>query len=178
MTGNSYPKQQYRRPFTHNMQGKLAALADWGVVLQSVYIEFRLQITTPKIRNFASLVQREVVFARKPDGLTLMRDWPWYDKLICKQTYNRISYINKMFFNRSVNCADSSLYQREPCYSFGLKCWFTTEQVREREPILQFIWLAILHRFTDFQSTLSVFAKRPHHHPLLKEGRFAVCLSC
>ena len=34
MTGNSYPKQQYRRHFTHNMQGELAALADWGVVLQ------------------------------------------------------------------------------------------------------------------------------------------------
>ena len=100
-------------------------------------------------------------------------------------------------FNLSVSCADSSLYQREPCYSlglkcwfaakqfyqresycsFGLKCWFTTEQVQERELILRFIWLAILHRFTDFQSTLPVLAKCSHHPPLHREGRFAVCLS-
>ena len=124
------------------MQGELAALAVWGVVKQLVYSKFRLQITAPKIHNFASLVpmghnmQREVVFLGKSEGLTLMRDWPWYDKLICKQTYNRISYVNKMFFNLSVSYADSSLYQREPCYSFGLKCRFATEQVYQREPVL------------------------------------------
>ena len=28
----------------------------------------------------------------------------------------------RKLFNLSVNYADSSLYQREPCYSFGLKC--------------------------------------------------------
>ena len=39
-------------------------------------------------------------------------------------------------FNLSVSYADSSLYQREPCCSFGLKCRFTTEQVYQREPIL------------------------------------------
>ena len=71
--------------------------------------------------------------------------------------------------------AIKQVYQREPCNSFGLKCWFTTEQVQEREPILWFIWLTILHRFTDFQSTLPVFAKRSHHPPLHREGRFTVC---
>ena len=82
----------------------------------------------------------------------------------------------RKLFNLSVSYADSSLYQREPCNSFGLKCWFAIKSVQEREPILRFIWLDILHRFTDFQSTLPVFAKRSHHSPLLKEGRFAVCL--
>ena len=32
--------------------------------------------------------------------------------------------------------ADSSLYQREPCCSLGLMCWFATEQAQQREPIL------------------------------------------
>ena len=73
--------------------------------------------------------------------------------------------------------AIKKVYQREPCYSFGLKCWFTTKQVQEREPILRFIWLAILHRFIDFQSTLPVVAERSHHPSLHREGRFAVCLS-
>ena len=73
-----------------------------------------------------------------------------------------------------IKVADSSLYQREPCYSFGLKCWFKTEKVQERELVLRFIWWAILHRFTDFQSTLPVFAERSHHPPLHREGRFAV----
>ena len=77
-----------------------------------------------------------------------------------------------MLANLSVSYADSSLYQREPCYSFGLKCWFATEQAQERKPILRFIWLAILHRFIDFQSTLPVFAERSYHPPLLKEGKF------
>ena len=44
--------------------------------------------------------------------------------------------------------ADSSLYQREPCCSFGLKCWFTTEQVYQREPVLRFVW------FIDLQGKI------------------------
>ena len=67
----------------------------------------------------------------------------------------------RKLFNLSVSYADSSLYQREPCYSlglkcwfaikqvyqrepcnsFGLKCWFTTEQVQEREPVLLKLWV-------------------------------------
>ena len=169
MTGNSYPKQQYRRPFTHNMQGKLAALADWGVVLQSVYIEFRLQITTPKIRNFASLVQREVVFARKPDGLTLMRDWPWYDKLICKQTYNRISYINKMFTNLSVSYRRQlSLPKRALLLvRFELLIYSQTILPKTADFIENY-------KFISFESTLPVVAKRSHHPPLHREGKFRV----
>ena len=73
--------------------------------------------------------------------------------------------------------AIKQVYQREPCCSFGLKCWFTVKQFYQKQPILWFIWLTILHRFTDSQSTLPVFAKRSHHPPLPKEGRFAVCLS-
>ena len=81
------------------------------------------------------------------------RDWPWYENLICKRTHYRISYVNKMFFNLSVSYADSSLYQREPCNSFGLKCWlFYSEKL--------------------FWATLPVFAKRSHHPPLHREGKF------
>ena len=39
------------------------------------------------------------------------------------------------------------------------------------------VYLIGYHRFTDFQSTLPVIAKRSHHSPLRKEGKFAVCLS-
>ena len=45
------------------------------------------------------------------------------------------------------------------------------------------VYLIGYHRFTDFQSTLPVVAKRSHHPPLhvmpcgYREGRFAVCLS-
>ena len=56
------------------VQGELAALAVWGVVLQIVYIKFLLQIIAPKITDTASLVQREVVFlGEKPEGLTLIQ---------------------------------------------------------------------------------------------------------
>ena len=37
--------------------------------------------------------------------------------------------------------AIKQVYQREPCNSFGLKCWFTTEQVQEREPVLLKLWV-------------------------------------
>ena len=104
-------------------------------------LKFRLQITTPKFRNFASLVQREVVFCKKN-----RRDWLWYDNLICKRTYKRISYINKIFSISQSADADSSLYQREPCCSLVLKCWFTTKQVYLREPVLQFVIDACLYR--------------------------------
>ena len=84
----------------------------------------------------------------------------------------------RKLFNLSVSCAAGSLYQREPCHSLGLKCWFAIKQVYQKEPILRFIWLAILHRFIGFHSTLPVLVKRSHHPPLHREGRFAVCLSC
>ena len=76
------------------------------------------------------------------------RDWPWYNNLIC----DRISYINKMFPNLSVSYADSSLYQREPCCSLGLKCRFATEQVQQREPSLCFVWVADLYRKNSLNS--------------------------
>ena len=42
----------------------------------------------------------------------------------------------RKLFNLSVSYADSSLYQREPCNSFGLKCRFAIKQVYQREPVL------------------------------------------
>ena len=64
--------------------------------------------------------------------------------------------INKMSPISQSAAADSSLYQREPCYSFGLKCWlFYSEKL--------------------FWATLPVFAKRSHHPSLFKEGKFAIC---
>ena len=54
------------------MQGELAALAVLGVVLQSVYIEFRLQINTPKNhRHSRPLVKGGGFSQEKPEGLTL-----------------------------------------------------------------------------------------------------------
>ena len=44
--------------------------------------------------------------------------------------------------------ADSSLYQREPCYSFGLKCRFAIKKMHQREPVLRFVW------FVDLQGKI------------------------
>ena len=48
--------------------------------------------------------------------------------------------------NLSVSYADSSLYQREPCYSLGLKCWFATEQVQQRACFIEIIDLLIFNQ--------------------------------
>ena len=90
------------------------------------------------------------------------RDWLWWGidfgtiNWFASELTSKISYVNKMFFNLSVSYADSSLYQREPCNSFGLKCWFTTKQVQQREPcFVNCLYLAILPKrassFTGFK---------------------------
>ena len=99
------------------VQGELAALAVWGVVKQPVYIEFWQQITTPKSAVLPPFGKGRWFFVRKIGGIDLDKI-TWFAIELCYRTYNRISYINKMFSNLSVSCADSSLYQREPSLRF------------------------------------------------------------
>ena len=56
------------------MQGELAAIADWGVVLRFVYIKFRLQINTPKSPQFCRPCVKGGGFSlEKPEGLTFIK---------------------------------------------------------------------------------------------------------
>ena len=66
----------------------------------------------------------------------------------------------RKLFNLSVSYADSSLYQREPCYSFGWKCRFVAEQESQREPILWF-----LHRIPTTNKYISKSAILPPLYP-------------
>ena len=91
------------------------------------------------------------------------RDWPWYNKLICKRTCNRISYINKMFSNLSVS------------YRWQLSL------PKRALPLVRFKMM-MFYSGKLFWTTLPVFAKRSHHPPLhvmpcgYKEGKFCCLL--
>ena len=76
------------------------------------------------------------VFAKRSHRPPLHREGKF---VVCSVWYFIAEiWSNNLFNNLSVSCADSSLYQREPCNSFGLKCWFTAKQFYQREPILRF----------------------------------------
>ena len=93
------------------MQGELAALAVWGVVLQ-----FSTDDGFTADKLFQSTLP---VLAKRSHHPPLHKEGRF---AVCWGT-------------------DSSLYQREPCYSFGLKCWFVAKQAYQKKPIL---WIAYI----------------------------------
>ena len=98
-----------------------------------------------------------IFLLEKPEGLTLMRDWPWYDKLICKRTYNRISYVNKMFSNLSVG-------------------WRRQLSLPKRAYFADCLHLIILpKRALQFARFKMLICSQTS---VLKRASFAVCISC
>ena len=138
------------------MQGELAALAVWGVVLQ-IWTED--SFTAKSCFNQPSCRLRRHPPLHREGKFVVCSVWYFIAENRIKQFAQSIS--------QSAD-ADSSLYQREPCCSLGLKCWFAvkqvyqiepccslglmcwfaTEQVQQREPVLRFVW------FIDLQGKI------------------------
>ena len=89
---------------------------------QPVYIKFRQQINISKNPQPCRPLVKGGGFRKKTGGIGFDEEWTFIKQPVLQANLQPNIIYNQNVPNLSVSYADSSLYQREPCYSFGLKC--------------------------------------------------------